>query len=97
MTVKLYATNPNVKYNAQKVAVMRGPIVYCAEKIDQETDVWKYQLTNKSSFTYDYHPNLLNGITTIKTNATLTLIPYYAWANRNESQMTVWINFYAQL
>lgn len=115
MAVKLYAANPNVKYNVQKVAIMRGPIVYCAEKIDQETDVWKYQLTNKSSFTCDYHPNLLNGTTTIKTNAlinennkqelyyeyqpniktnaTLTLIPYYAWANRNESQMAVWINF----
>ena len=22
----------------------------------------------------------------------LTFIPYYAWANRNEGEMTVWVN-----
>jgi len=51
---------------------------------------------------------LLNGVTVIRTKAisskqpsdkasninhnTLTAIPYFAWANRGQGEMSVWIN-----
>ncbi len=114
MKVKAYQTNTNVSCNIGKVALMRGPLVYCAERIDQNHDVWKYQLTDNSNFSYQFLPNTLGGIGAITTNAQvidqpiqglyyeyqtndyneeqLTLVPYYSWANRDESQMTVWLN-----
>ncbi len=115
MSVKVYKTNSNVVYNIGKVAIQRGPLVYCVEKIDQSDDIWKYNLTPNSKYSTKFESNLLNGIVTIEATAqldtsenntelyyeyidetkletTLTLVPYYSWANRGESQMAVWIN-----
>jgi hypothetical protein len=35
-------------------------------------------------------PELLGGITVIEAGK-LTLIPYYAWANRGKGEMAVWL------
>ncbi len=115
MKTKLYQTNDNVSYNVSKVAFQRGPLVYCAEKIDLNDDVWKYYINSSSKFNYHFNQELLGGVGIITTNSkvlqnennklyrefkpnvlkddTLTLVPYYSWANRGESQMSVWINY----
>ena len=36
MPVRLIHSNPKVHENAHKIAVMRGPVVYCAEGIDND-------------------------------------------------------------
>ena len=116
MEPQLVHTNPKVKDNINKVAVQRGPIVYCAEGVDNEAELWRYRLADKPSFTYDYRNDLLEGVGTLTTNdaervqdastddlysfdhdekaqqAQLHLIPYYSWANRSESEMSVWLN-----
>ena len=35
----LYAANPKVRQNSGKIAVMRGPIVYCMEEADNFTEL----------------------------------------------------------
>jgi hypothetical protein len=41
-------------------------------------------------------PELLGGITILRGQTVdgqvLTFVPYHLWANRGESQMTVWVN-----
>ncbi|WP_122645460.1 glycoside hydrolase family 127 protein [Enterococcus mediterraneensis] len=69
MAVKKYQANENVSYDFGKVAVQRGPIVYCVEKIDQDLDVWKYTLTNDNEYQFTFDPQLLGGLVTIQANA----------------------------
>lgn len=117
MSAHTVRTNTRVKDNIGKVAIQRGPIVYCAEEDDNEGPLWLYELDKKPAFNYAYEAELLDGVGTLTTNnvtklveektsealytfdeektmqkAQLKLIPYYAWANRNEGQMTVWLH-----
>ena len=116
MQARLVHTNPKVKDNINKVAVQRGPIVYCAEGVDNQGDLWRYRLPDKPSFSYAYRDDLLEGVGTLTTDAAerlgdassddlysfdgpsqvktaqLRLIPYYSWANRDEAEMSVWLN-----
>ncbi|MEX2028763.1 MAG: hypothetical protein WD988_04670 [Candidatus Curtissbacteria bacterium] len=92
--------NPRIEAAKGKVAVMRGPVIYCMEEIDNrdyfnETDepyIYFRELRD------EFDKNLLGGVVTLKskaftsTNRTLqvTYVPYYSWANRDEGKMTVW-------
>ena len=90
-----------------KVAIQRGPLMYCAEWADNDGKVTNIILPSSSAFTSEFNPNLLNGVTTLKANIQkveiannqvstvqrqLIAIPYYAWANRGTGEMTVWFN-----
>ena len=90
-----------------KVAIQRGPLMYCAEWADNDGKVTNIILPSGSEFTSEFNPNLLNGVTTLKANIQkveiannqvntvqrqLIAIPYYAWANRGKGEMTVWFN-----
>ncbi len=119
MSVKLIRANSHVRSDAGKVAIMRGPLVYCAEQVDNEGDLWTYRLTDDArgaDAKTEYEPDLLGGVETIVIPAireasdadgsplyseseacrqwegsSLKLVPYYAWANREPGQMSVWI------
>ncbi|MCX7608348.1 MAG: hypothetical protein N2049_03915, partial [Anaerolineales bacterium] len=49
-----------------------------------------------STLASEFRPTLLGGTQVITARSRdgrlLTFIPYYLWANRGESQMTVWVN-----
>ena len=47
---KIYA-DPRVLYNVGKVAIMRGPIVYCAESVDNGAELDKFVLENELEYT----------------------------------------------
>ena len=97
MRVKKVLTNKKVISNRNKLAFEYGPIVYCAEEVDNTEGVIDIVIDEdvESKFTFD--KNLLNGIGKIelinsnKPNK-LTMIPYYAWANRELGEMAVWLN-----
>jgi hypothetical protein len=107
MDVKLVKANEKLKETEGKLAVQRGPLVYCAEWADNGGKASNILLPSSASFDAETKKDLLNGITTIKTltpvveisedgqrvttvNKTVTLIPYYAWANRGKGEMTIW-------
>jgi DUF1680 family protein len=108
MPIKLIAANPKVHENIGRVAVTRGPIVYCAEGVDNGQDIHSILLDPKGKFTLSDRDFILPSIKTtahkpVDTDALyftadetfeeipLTLIPYFAFANRGESDMLVWI------
>ncbi len=102
-TVKAHSS---VEANRGKVAIERGPIVYCAEWPDNDFSVLSVIMNKKPAYNVVSKPELLHGITQVKTDVqilsytkegkieardvTLTLIPYYAWAHRGSGEMTVW-------
>ena len=76
-----------------RLAVERGPIVYCAEWPDNSFSVREVTVPSDASFKVVSRPELLCGIDELVTetsSGTLTLIPYYAWAHRGRGEMNVW-------
>lgn len=48
MPVTLIAASPHVRSAAGKVAVSRGPVVYCAEAVDNGADLWALAVDTKN-------------------------------------------------
>jgi DUF1680 family protein len=101
MPVRRLLAHEKVEANRDKVALMRGPIVYCLEAVDHlGADVLAMALPQSSPLKATHHPDLLGGVTVIhgkafagdESSAELTAVPYYACANRQKGAMTVWIN-----
>ena len=71
MEVRLYRANTNVRENAGKLAVMRGPIVYCLEEKDNGDKLHLIRLgtTDTSVFHASYEPDTLGGVVTLSSQA----------------------------
>ena len=96
MLVELRQAHPKVKGHQGKVAVTRGPLVYCLESVDNPNlDIFTVSI-DKASLDFVFDRVELSGITKIigqtKTGQPLTFVPYHLWGNRGESTMTVWVN-----
>lgn len=107
MKPRIVKANGKVEADRGRVAVERGPLVYCAEWPDNDFNVHNILLNQHPSFQVVERPDLLYGIHEITTDAQalsydaagklavrdvkLTLIPYYAWAHRGEGDMEVWL------
>ena len=96
METKMVAADPRVKADEGKRAVMRGPIVYCAEEVDNQQSYDMMELDVNTQFTESYKANLLNGLEQIdvkSSQVSFSLIPYFAWDNREAGRMKVWIDY----
>ncbi len=83
--------DPRVKDDIGKVALQRGPIVYCAEAADNGGHAMDLALAPKDELKTKDRPDLLGGVT-ILAGKSLTAVPYYAWDNRTSGEMAVWLN-----
>ena len=107
MEPRTVKANHKVEADRGRIAIERGPIVYCAEWPDNDFDVLSVFMNLNPKFEVEKKPDLLYGINQLKTNAQvlsyddsgrlttkdvlLTLIPYYAWAHRGQGSMAVWL------
>jgi DUF1680 family protein len=96
MPVRMAAACSAVVEDANKVAIERGPLVYCVEGADNNGKVLDKALKRCSRFRTEEHPNLLGGIVVIHIQPIehgdkLTAIPYYSWAHRGTNEMAVWL------
>jgi DUF1680 family protein len=104
MPVKLNTSLDAVVSNRGRVAVTRGPLVYCAEGVDQDLpvqlmtmdtvqddievrDITKGKLRNITSLTL--RGKMVDHGDVKQKN--IVMIPYYAWNNRGDSSMMVWL------
>ena len=107
MEPRTVKANNKVEADRGRIAVERGPIVYCAEFPDNNFDIFSVFMNRNPKFEVVEKPDLLYGINQLKTGAqtlgyddqgrltttdvNLTLIPYYAWAHRGSGAMEVWL------
>jgi DUF1680 family protein len=99
MPIRRVIANENVKDDIGKTALVRGPIVYCAEWVDNDNKVLDMVVPDNAEFQTQYKKDLLNGLTVITgdildesgNERKLTAIPYYAWSHRGPGEMTVWL------
>jgi uncharacterized protein len=120
MAVRRVECHPYVAENEGRVALMRGPLLYCVEQADNHgVDLCDLVLNDKEP-TDSFEPDLLGGVAVLQTEARsarpaagwkdclyrtvhpperdtqthptrVTLVPYYAWANREQGAMRVWL------
>jgi DUF1680 family protein len=91
MLIRRVISHPNIVDNVGKVALERGPIVYAAEGIDNDGQALNIVLSDDKSLEAEHRSDLLNGVTVI-TGEDFMAIPYYAWAHRGLSEMSVWFS-----
>ena len=98
MPVRRVVSHPSVVENENRIAFQRGPLVYCAEEVDNG-DVFNLLLHADDNWEAVFQPDLLNGVTVIRGHSRLagksvpvTLIPYYSWAHRGAGKMAVWLS-----
>ena len=118
MPVERVYAHPAVRQDAGRVALQRGPLVYCLEEVDNTAPPHRIALPRTRSLVANLDADLLGGLTTIGGPAVievaadgvplygddppalqpgrLTAVPYYAWANRRQGQMAVWIREVAE-
>lgn len=66
MQIELIRSNPLLRENAGKVALQRGPLVYCLEEIDNGSNLTDISLPIDASLKAEFNEALLGGITVIK-------------------------------
>lgn len=66
--MRVYA-HPFVRENVGKVALQRGPLVYCIEDADHDVPVSTLLLPKNASLTSQWEEDLLNGVVTIVGDA----------------------------
>jgi len=70
MPVERVEAHPNVRQDAGKVALKRGPIVYCLEEADNFKDLHNVALSRSTKFAATFQPKLLGGVTVLTAKAT---------------------------
>jgi len=114
---EMVLSNPKVLSNSGRVALRRGPLVYCFEDVDNpEVDVRDIALTPETTFEPKWEETL-GGILTLGADVyaldgwgdrlyvpldevevklrrvKVKAEPYYAWGNRGNGRMVVWVRF----
>ncbi|MBQ0043399.1 MAG: glycoside hydrolase family 127 protein [Bacteroidales bacterium] len=110
MDVRKVQACDKVEDDRGKLAIMRGPVVYCLEGVDQENGhVFDKYIPAANEFTAEYKPELLCGVVELSGEAvkvdldgneekvTVKAIPYSTWCNRGSDEMEVWIPVSAEL
>lgn len=65
MPVERVYANPNVRQNAGRVALQRGPVVYCIESVDQQVPLNHIGIPSGVELNVRFEPNLLDGVAVI--------------------------------
>jgi len=106
MPIRRVVAHQAVEADRGRIAIERGPLVYCAEGIDNDGRVSNLVLADGAPLAAEARPDLLGGVVVIKGEAeavsekagkivsekkSVTLIPYYSWANRGRGEMAVWL------
>jgi DUF1680 family protein len=106
MTIHRVVAHDSVEADRGRVALERGPLVYCAEWVDQPgRRVLNLVLPDSAVLRLTERKDLPGGICTITGTAyevslekgysvtapvPFTAVPYYLWAHRGKGEMTVW-------
>ena len=107
MPVRRVKANDNVVDDRGKMALERGPVLYCLEAVDQiDKHVFNKYIPENAQLHSEFRKDLLNGVMVLKGKAqqiekdgdevvqkevSYTAIPYSTWNNRGANEMAVWI------
>lgn len=105
----------HIREDANKLAVMRGPVVYCLEACDNGPELGRLYMDRSAEFSFTAARGLPHTVKALScagfyleegtgtalyrpaqkrrfSPLQLTWVPYFAWANREPGEMSVYIN-----
>jgi DUF1680 family protein len=85
MDIQMVRAADKVAADAGRVAVQRGPLVYCFEGKDNDGKAWNLLLPLNTRFNTRYEPGLLGGIVTVEA-----MVPAIRIADDGQSVSTEW-------
>ena len=104
MPILRVSSHPNVAVNRDRVAIQRGPIVYCVEAVDHDGRVGDIYLPAEAKLHAEHRGDFLGGVPVIEGTArrqgqadaddepvNFLAVPYAVWANREVGEMDVWL------
>jgi uncharacterized protein len=113
MPVERVYADPQVKADVGRVAIQRGPVVYCLEGVDNDGQVRNLVLPRDSVLTASVEKDLLGGVAVVQGEALAVTrgkdealetrkmpfkaVPYSTWDNRKPGPMVVWLPERAEL
>lgn len=106
--------HPAITEDSDRVAIRRGPLIYCLESADNEgaisalslaspivavaahipelaPEAIALRLAGTRDDVYDWRGTLYRSSPAVAKPVTLTAIPYFAWANRDPGEMSLWL------
>ncbi len=95
MEVRKVVANTNVKSDIGKVALQRGPIMYCAEWIDNNGKASNIVMPVNTEFKASFNPGLLNGIEVLKSKVPVVVIENNGETIQTRNQNFMAIPYYA--
>lgn len=82
-----------VVVNRGKVAIMKGPFIYCAEEVDNHhLNFDELSFSSKAAWHSVKNVDLDCEAIQIDRQVSLYLVPYFAWDNRDAGYMKVWLD-----
>ncbi|RLD50397.1 MAG: glycoside hydrolase family 127 protein, partial [Bacteroidetes bacterium] len=109
MEIRKIKANEKIAEDRGKLAVSRGPVVYCAEWIDNNGKARNIMVDSDVVFENRFKSEMIDGIEIlevegykvslddndrlVKEKEKLLLIPYYSWAHRGNGEMLVWLPY----
>lgn len=104
MEVRKVVADSRVKDNHRRMAIERGPIVYCAEWPDVSGGrAMELLVEENTTFSLAFDKDFYGGAAVLTAEAKsvtnpsaaaqkVRFIPYHLWANRGAGEMTVWLS-----
>jgi hypothetical protein len=106
MPVERVYADPHVKADVGRVALQRGPVVYCLEGADNKDGVRNLCLPKDAKLSATFDKDVLGGVVVVKGEGlavsrteeklqtkpvAFRAVPYFAWDNRKPGPMIVWL------
>ncbi len=95
MEVRRVIANLKVKNDIDKVALQRGPIMYCAEWVDNNGKASNIVMPANTQFQSEYNPGLLKGIETLHAEVPAVIIKDDGESITTQKQKFTAIPYYA--
>jgi len=114
LPIQRVVAHPDASDAAGRVALQRGPLVYCVEEADVGCPPSRLRIDPTDPIDARWDDDLLNGVVALdgeaavvetddwddrlyreweerRSQESFTAVPYYAWDNREEGRMAVWV------
>ncbi len=95
---KVFTKSNKIKQNSGRLCLMRGPLIYTLEDIDNEFDISNFVLDTGSDITTYFNSDLYSGVPVLEGKGTVNnttvkfkAIPYFLWQNRGIGAMSTLI------
>lgn len=99
MRVRRVVADERVAADRGKVAIERGPVVYCAEAVDNDGSVLDLVIPDAAPLEPVEQASLLGGVVALEgpvvsqsgRTRRFFAVPYHVWAHRGAGEMAVWL------